>query len=105
MFKLLGKDIVITRGDTGMLKLSVQLDGTDLKPSDYTAVLSVKRNIDDEDYIITKKASQDGELFFSHDDTKDLDVKTYVYDIEIRKDDQVCTIGPAKFKVEGDVTR
>jgi hypothetical protein len=102
MFKISGKDIIITRGDTGMLTLEPTLNGETL--TDYTGVLSIKNSVEDEDYIL-QKAVSDGKIFFSHEDTNSLDVGSYVYDIEITSGDQVATIGPAKFKVEGDITR
>lgn len=105
MFKLIGDSINITRGDTGMLQLEPALDGEPMEKGTYTAVLSVKADMDDEAYLLQKQADDNGRFFFSHDDTKDIPEGTYVYDIEIRTGGQVCTIGPAKFTVKGDVTR
>ena len=46
MFKLIGDSINITRGDTGMLQLSSSLDGKEMEKGTYTAVLSVKEDMD-----------------------------------------------------------
>ena len=105
MFKLIGDSINITRGDTGMLQLSSSLDGKEMEKGTYTAVLSVKEDMDCEAYLLQKQADDNGRFFFSHEDTKDIPEGTYVYDIEIRTGEQVCTIGASKFIVKGDVPR
>lgn len=105
MFKLIGKDIRITRGDTGVLVLSVTVDGAELSKSDYTGTFSVKRDIDDDDYVISKEIDNQGQLVLESADTAFLEPGTYVYDIQIVSGAQVATVGPAKFRVEGDVTR
>lgn len=105
MFKLIGDSLYITRGDTGMLQLSATLNGSALESGNYTAVLSVKDDLDNERYMLQKKADDNGRFFFAHNDTKDIPEGTYVYDIEVRTGEQVCTIGPSKFNVKGDVTR
>lgn len=105
MFKLIGDNIFMTRGDTGMLQLDASLDGKAMEKGTYTAVLSVKEDMDCEEYMLQKQADDDGRFFFTHDDTKDIPEGTYVYDIEIRSGAQVHTIGASKFIVKGDVTR
>lgn len=105
MFKLIGDNIFMTRGDTGMLQLEASLDGKAMERGTYTAVLSVKEDMEREKYLLQKQADDDGRFFFTHDDTKDIPEGTYVYDIEIRTGEQVCTFGPSKFTVKGDVTR
>ncbi len=105
MFKLIGDKIFITRGDTGMLQLVPYSDGKAMEKGTYTAVLSVKEDMDCENYILQKQASDEGRFYFNHDDTKDIPSGIYVYDIEIRTGGQVFTIGASKFIVKGDVTR
>lgn len=105
MFKLIGDNLIITRGDTGMLKLDATLDGKALEPGTYTATLSAKEDMDCDAYLLQKQADDDGRFFFTHDDTKNIRPGTYVYDIEIRSGVQVSTFGAAKLIVKGDVTR
>lgn len=105
MFKLIGDNLIITRGDTGMLTLDAKLDGKPMEPGTYTAILSVKEDMDCDAYLLQKQADDDGRFFFTHDDTKNIQPGTYVYDIEIRSGEQVSTFGAAKFIVKGDVTR
>lgn len=105
MFKLIGDNINITRGDTGMLQLELTLNDSALESGTYTAVLSVKDDLDNDKYMLQKQAYDDGRFYFTHDDTKDFPEGTFLYDIEVRTGEQVCTIGPSKFTVKGDVTR
>lgn len=105
MFKLTGTNITMIRGDTGLLKLSPTWDGKAMEDGSYTAILSVKNSIDDDSYIFQKTADEKGQFYFQPEDTGALDPGTYIYDIQVSALGQVATIGPAKFKVVGDVTQ
>lgn len=102
MFEVHGNNIYHIRGDTGTLTFEPVWN--DEVPNTYTATLSVKRSIGDTEYVL-QKISDNGIFEFLHDDTKDLEAGTYVYDIEVRVDEQVATIGPYKYMLIADVTR
>lgn len=103
MFEIHGNNIYHIRGDTGTLMFEPIWCGEEA-PDAYTATLSVKRNLDDEAYVL-QKHSDNGVFEFVPADTKDLDPGIYVYDIEVQAADQVSTIGPYKYVLLADVTR
>lgn len=104
MIKIYGNNIYHTRGDTDSFDVNLtQEDGSDIGP--YTAVFSVKRNIDDAQYAFQAPV-QDGVVSLTHDMTANLDPGDYVWDIEVRtKGGGVQTVGPGLFRVIADVTR
>lgn len=107
MFQVVKNNIKMVRGDTGELELALTLDdGTVVEPDTYSAVFSLKKNIDDV-AVILKKAFVDGTIQFSHTDTNNLPYGTYVYDVQVEliEDNSVHTIGYHSFVVLADVTR
>lgn len=107
MFQVVKNNIKMVRGDTGELELALTLDdGTVVEPEAYSAVFSLKKNIDDV-AVILKKAFVDGTIQFSHTDTNNLPYGTYVYDVQVEliEDNSVHTIGYHSFVVLADVTR
>lgn len=107
MFQVTKNNVKMVRGDTGRIELSLTLDdGTVVEPDAYSAVFSLKKNIDDVAVII-KKAFVDGEISFDHNDTNNLPYGTYVYDVQVEliEDNSVHTIGYHSFVVLADVTR
>lgn len=102
-----GTTITHMRGDTGVLKLDIFIDG---QPFDFrsgdTAVLSVKKRLKDSDYILQKTMNEDGQFVFVQADTQDIPFGEYRYDIQVTlKEGQVITaVGPAVYRIVADVT-
>lgn len=105
----------LIRGDTDSFSVEMQTDTDppvkiDLLPGD-TVYFTVKKSPDVEDIVFQKVITEfvDGraEIFISHDDTKDLLVKTYYYDIQINRSGNSfvkTVIPPSKFVLEKEVT-
>ena len=107
MFQVVKNNVKMVRGDTGEIELSLTLDdGTAVEPDAYSAVFSLKKNIDDIATIM-QKTFADGKISFSHTDTNNLPYGTYVYDVQVEliEDNSVHTIGYHSFVVLADVTR
>ena len=107
MFMLSANNIVMTRGDTGVINLNL----TDSSGSPYVfnegdiLSLSVKKALKDDDYILHKESTRP-RIFLSHEETNDLAPGNYFYDLELKTAlGQVQTFGPYKFTVKYDVTR
>jgi hypothetical protein len=97
----------MVRGDTGTVELSLtDENGNVIEPAAYTAIFSLKKNIDDVAYIMQKEFT-DGQVAFTHADTNNLPYGQYVYDvqIEILEDNSIHTIGANTFSILPDVTR
>lgn len=103
MFSVRRGDIYHIRGDTGVL-LFQPTDETGKAVTDFTATLSVKKDINVDEYLL-QKTCVDGKFDFRPEDTDGLAAGTYVYDIEVHTGDDVQTIGPYKYYLMPDVTR
>ena len=97
MIKFVNNNISIVRGDTGILQINFSQEVD-------SAVFSVKKNIEDTEYVLQKNIT-DGVLQFDHDDTNDLEAGKYVYDIQVNYNNNVETPIIAYFTVIADVTR
>lgn len=97
MIKVHNKKIYIVRGDTGPLyiNLSQEVDN---------AIFSVKKNINDTDYVLQKEITG-GMVKFKHEDTNNLETGEYVYDIQVEYGDDIDTPIIGTFTVIADVTR
>lgn len=105
----------LIRGDTDSFTVEMQEAGDppvklDLLPGDIV-YFTVKKSPDVEAIVFQKVVTvfNDGraEMFISHNDTKDLPIRTYYYDIQINRasDGSVTTvIPPSKFILEKEVT-
>lgn len=104
MLKIIGTNFYHIRGDTDSFDVDLtQEDGTDVGA--YTAVFSVKKNIEDAQYAFQAPV-QNGVVSLTHDMTADLEAGDYVWDIEVRtQGGGVQTVGPGLFRVIADVTR
>lgn len=96
------KDFRITRGDTGIIRLESLKDGVAYE--DYTATLSVKKHLNDDDYVLRIECDND-KFQFDHEMTKKLIPGRYKMDIEYRADGMVATLGVWDMYVLKDVTR
>ena len=103
MVSVKGGNIYHIRGDTGVL-LFQPTDETGKDVADFTATLSVKKDINADDYLLQKTCAN-GKFNFRPEDTDGLAAGTYVYDIEVHTGDDVQTIGPYKYYLMPDVTR
>ena len=101
-------NLSMVRGDT--LAFSFEVEGID---SLETAYFSCKANADDTEYVFQKSLS-DGisivktgkyRVRVAPTDTKDIEVGSYYYDLEIGKNSDIYTILKGVLKVEQDVTR
>ena len=104
--KIKGRNIVHTRGDTAILRLTLEIEGHPfvLREGD-SAIFSVKKNLKDKEYVLQKEL--DGQnVVFRHSDTQDLPYGNYWYDIQVKlKEGQVVTaVGPAQYQLTADVT-
>ena len=107
MFQISKNNIKMVRGDTGRIELELTLDdGTAIEPEAYTAVFSLKKNVDDIATIMQKQFV-DGAIDFAHNDTNNLPYGAYVYDVQIEllEDNSIHTLGYYTFVVLADVTR
>lgn len=101
--------IRLTRGDTARFQVSVQ---NDLTGDEYAIqegdilVLTVKKTVNDEDYLIRKKITGGTNFHISPSDTSEMSFGSYVYDVELTTaDGDVYTIiGPATFEVLSEVS-
>jgi hypothetical protein len=97
----------MVRGDTGTVELALtDENGNAIEPEAYTAIFSLKKNIDDVAYIMQKQFVN-GKVEFTHADTNNLPYGQYVYDVqvEILQDSSIHTIGANTFSILPDVTR
>lgn len=106
MLKVDDGNITLTRGDTAVIDLDIKVNG---QPYDFSSndkvVFSLKESYDDQSYIMQRQLTNHL-LTFSHADTNNLDVGTYVYDVQLSfHDGQVVTYGPYKLKLTNDITR
>ena len=106
MYKVTGNAIVMTRGDTVTLELSIKKDNGEeyeLYNGD-SVVLSLKKSVEDEEYVF-QKTFVEKRIVIEHDDTKDLEFGEYVYDVQLTYNDgQIATIiTPSKLYLDKEV--
>ena len=107
MFQILKNNVKMVRGDTGTVELALMDEnGNVIAPTAYTAILSLKKTVDDVAYIL-QKPFVNGKVQFTHADTNNLPYGQYVYDVqvEILQDNSIHTIGTNSFAILPDVTR
>lgn len=90
MFKTLGNNITLTRGDTLNLEVALyNADGTQYEPDAGDVIrFAMKKNYDDAQPILNITIPNETlMLTIQPNDTKQLDFGPYVYDLEITKTD------------------
>ena len=101
-------NLCMVRGDT--LAFSFEVEGVS---SLDTAYFSCKLNADDSDYVF-QKSLEDGispvdggkyRVRVAPEDTADIEIGNYFYDLEIGANSDIYTILKGILKVEQDVTR
>ena len=101
-------NLCMVRGDT--FAFSFEVEGIN---NLTTAYFSCKSNVDDENYIFQKSLT-DGisqveggkyRVRVAPTDTKDIEVGSYYYDLEIGANSDIFTILKGVLKIEHDITR
>ena len=104
------------RGDTLSFAIEIGFDESPQKLD--SAFFSVKKNIDDDSYMLQKSIANNGIEYVKTDgnslyyrvrvapeDTKNIAEGTYFYDLQIGINDDIFTVLKGAIRVEGDVTR
>ncbi len=106
-------NLEMTKGDTLSFGVQIYKLGQDLE----TAYFTVKRNYDDDQYILQKALNNgitighiDGEDYYyvvrvAPEDTEGLEVGKYYYDLQIALNQDVFTILKGIFTIDFEVTR
>lgn len=108
MLYISGNNIRLTRGDTAYLTVPITLETGDpyeMQNGD-TLTLSVKKRLSDTDYCFQKINTGGNTFHITPEDTKNLDFKTYKYDIQLQTESgDVYTIIPvSEFVILEEVT-
>lgn len=99
------KNIKMPRGDSE----SITINGLSLVPGDIV-YLTVKEHINTSDIAFQKKITEfvsgSAIIGITPNDTKGLQFRTYVYDIQLTRADGTVTtiVKPHEFTIEGEVT-
>ena len=114
MIKVVGGNVKIVRGDTGVLELTIEdAEHQSYDFSNDTVVLTVKKNAWDKDPVIQKTFDENGKVVFEVEDTKDLAFADFVFDVQLTHtetidDEDVVTVDTVipmhKFTVLPEVT-
>lgn len=107
-FKVRKNTIYLTRGDTFKAHLTISNpDGTEYTPSEGDYIrFALKRDIEDEECLILKNIPNDTMILtIEPDETKGLEFGSYVYDIQITKEngDVDTFITASKLKLTAEV--
>ena len=108
MLVITDNEVRLTRGDNADINVLI----TDLNGDTYSLqegdklLFTIKRNCKTAEIIIQKDISADQVISLEHNDTKDLDYGSYVFDVQCTlADGQVYTvIEPHPFIIEKEVT-
>lgn len=103
------KNLTITRGDTLQFAVEISgLDGAEVSAMKFTC----KENINDSTFLfqktldsgITKIDDTHYKVRVRPDETKNLEIGNYYYDLEMTANDDVYTLLKGRLKVEFDIT-
>lgn len=116
--ELTAQEILIYRGDNRTIPVTVTDDAGAVNLTGASIRFSVKKRKKDTDYIIKKSEADPAEInvtdainglfeiYIVPDDTQDLSITTYYFDIEITDSTgKTYTISMGTFKILEDVTR
>lgn len=99
--------IVLTRGDSAVLKLTVvDGEGQPYKIADNdTVIFTIKKHTTDKEAVL-KKTLSDGQIIINPQDTENLEYGQYVYDVELTQGSGfvATVIPPTRFVVAEEVT-
>lgn len=105
MFKINGKTIQITRGDTGIFTLALTSAGQPYDYSNDEVLFTVKRNVNTTEIVFQKTVVYGENVTIEPQDTASLSYGNYVYDVQVTSGAVVDTvITPSVFEVLHEVT-
>lgn len=107
MLKIIGTEIHIIRGDTGVFTLDVKTaQGQAYDYSADTVLFTVKRNTFDREPLIQKTVVYGENITILPSDCANLSYGTYYYDVQLTTAGGIVDtiIPPSKFIVEQEVT-
>lgn len=85
--------VFITKGDSAELEITIKDGEETYDYSNDVVKFGVKQNFNDVDCIIEKTVDENGKVTLAPEDTKDLAVGTYFYDLKVvTEDNAVCTV-------------
>lgn len=99
-------DIELTRGDT--LHLEVEITNQNGEPYELEEgdklEFTLKKNTTTEEFILKRQLSSN-QFTISHEETKEMNYGTYVYDVQLTQEngDVTTIIKPSKFKITEEV--
>lgn len=85
MFNIEDGILSLTKGDTAYLSVKCTVNQEEFT-GDGTVVLSVKKNVEDENYTFQKEVAYGEAIVIDPQDTKKCEVGKYVYDIQLLTD-------------------
>lgn len=108
----MNKNLKMVRGDTLSFGIEYSFDDESVQDLD-TCYFSCKQNADDEEYIFQKSLNDgiskvdDGKyrVRVAPEDTENVEVGNYYYDLEIGLNDDIFTIIKGVLSIESDITR
>lgn len=84
MLKVTSNNVYLTRGDSAVLALSIEDgSGNTYDFSNDTVKMTVKKSCTDKKAVIEKEADENGQFVFAPEDTADLPMGDYWYDVEV----------------------
>lgn len=93
MVKVTENQIFLTKGDSAELEITIMDGDQEYDYSNDEVKFGVKKNFADKDCIIEKTVDENGKVSLEPEDTADLDVGTYFYDLKVvTADNAVCTV-------------
>lgn len=101
--------IKMTRGDTARFIIDITNSVNDslyeISPDDELT-LTVKKTINDNDFLIQKKIIGDNQFYIKPEDTAQLPYGQYKYDVQLTtvSGDVYTIIPPSTFKLDNEVT-
>lgn len=99
--------IIITKGDTGTIQLSLESinhNVVHIEEND-TIKLTVKKLASDPTSLIQLTADETGQFAISPEDTKELNTGVYVYDVQLNREGNIYTVIPQNyFEIRSEIT-
>lgn len=108
----MNNNMKMVRGDTLSFAIQYSFDEETIQDLD-TCYFSCKKNADDEEYIfqksldngISKVADGQYRIRIAPEDTEDVEIGNYLYDLEIGLNGDKFTLLKGILKIDADVTR
>ena len=108
MLNITNSEIKLTRGDSATILVQIKdLNGDiyNLEPGDKL-LFTMKRNCNTTEIVIQKDITSDSIINITHDDTKNLDYGSYIFDVQctLANGKVYTVIEPHLFIIENEVT-